>query len=418
MRGEPAHVIVGAGLVGARAAQALRAQGCDERIVLIGDDNAGTSGRPALAAGAQLGLNGRAAVRRRDGRWFADGDIEVLLGRRVTALDRVARSVLLDDGDRVDYTKLLLATGAAPRRLAVPGADLDGVHHMRWVEDSGRLASVLRAGGQIVVVGGGWAGLETAAAAREHGCDVTVLESRPVLLQDEVGPELGAFFAGLHLSHGVDLRLGRSAVAFRGDGRVTSVRTDDGAELPADAVVVALGVSPRVELAERAGLSCRDGILVDESLRTADPHVFAAGDAARPASPFYGAPLRIEHWANAMHSAPVAAAAMLGRATAYDRLPSRFTDQYGVGVQFTGRVDGYDQLVLHGDVAGPEFQAFWLIGRRVVAAMQVNLWDDGLAPAAELIRSRRPVDPERPADALRHDLSDQSMSAVHQDTLV
>jgi 3-phenylpropionate/trans-cinnamate dioxygenase ferredoxin reductase component len=296
---------------------------------------------------------------------------------------------------------LLLTTGASPRRLRLPGADLEGVHYLRRVEDSDRLRQTIRPGGRIVVVGAGWIGLETAAAARESGCDVTVIDPQPAPLIAALGSEMGAFFAGLHLRHGVDLRLSHTVTEFRGTDRVTSVLTGNGTEFAADAVIVGIGAIPNIELAEQAGLSCDNGIVVDETLCTQDPDIYAVGDVANTYRPFYGGHLRTEHWANALHGPPVAAQAMLGQRVAYDKLPYFFTDQYDVGMEFSGWIgpDGYDRLVTRGDVAGQAFHAFWLTGDRVVAGMQVNLWDDGIAPVEELIRSRQPVDPDRLADA-------------------
>jgi 3-phenylpropionate/trans-cinnamate dioxygenase ferredoxin reductase subunit len=401
MSNQPTYVIVGASLAGAAAAQTLREQGFARRIVLIGDEIELPYERPALSKGYLLGTDERAKIYVHDECWYADHAVDLLLGRRVTLLDRVAHQVELDTGARIGYAKLLLATGASPRRLRLPGAELEGVHYLRRVEDSDRLREAIRAGGRIVVVGGGWIGLETAAAAREFGCDVTVIDPQPAPLLAALGSEMGAFFAGLHLHHGVDLRLSHTVTEFRGTGRVNSVLTDDGSEFAADAVIVGIGAIPNIELAEQAGLSCDNGIVVNEMLCTQDPDVYAVGDVANSYRPFYGGHLRTEHWANALHGAPVAAQAMLGQRIAYDKLPYFFTDQYDVGMEFSGWIgaDGYDRLVTRGDVAGQAFHAFWLTDNRVVAGMQVNLWDDGIAPVDELIRSRQPVDPDRLADA-------------------
>jgi 3-phenylpropionate/trans-cinnamate dioxygenase ferredoxin reductase component len=401
MNNQPTYVIVGASLAGAAAAQTLREQGFAGRIVLIGDEIELPYERPALSKGYLLGTDERAKIYVHDECWYADHAVDLLLGRRVTLLDRVAHQVELDTGARIGYAKLLLATGASPRRLRLPGAELEGVHYLRRVEDSDRLREAIRAGGRIVVVGGGWIGLETAAAAREFGCDVTVIDPQPAPLLAALGSEMGAFFAGLHLHHGVDLRLSHTVTELRGTGRVNSVLTDDGSEFAADAVIVGIGAIPNIELAEQAGLSCDNGIVVNEMLCTQDPDVYAVGDVANSYRPFYGGHLRTEHWANALHGAPVAAQAMLGQRIAYDKLPYFFTDQYDVGMEFSGWIgpDGYDRLVTRGDVAGQAFHAFWLTDNRVVAGMQVNLWDDGIAPVDELIRSRQPVDPDRLADA-------------------
>jgi 3-phenylpropionate/trans-cinnamate dioxygenase ferredoxin reductase subunit len=347
-----------------------------------------------------MGKDERAKIYVHDESWYDEHAVELLLGRRVKELDRRAHQVELDTGERIRYAKLLLATGASPRRLDVPGADLGGLHYLRRVEDSDRLRDAIWSGGRVVVVGGGWIGLETAAAAREAGCEVTVIEPLDVPLVAGLGREMGTFFARLHVRHGVDLRLGRTVTGFRGRSRVTAVMTDDGSEFAAAAVVVGIGAVPNVELAKSAGLRCDNGIVVDASLCTEDPDIFAVGDVASSHHPFYGCHVRSEHWANALYGAPVAAQAMLGRRVAYDRLPYFFTDQYDVGMEYCGWVapNGYDRLVTRGDVDQQAFHAFWLSEERVVAGMHINLWEDGIAPAEELIRSRQPVDPDRLAD--------------------
>ncbi|TCO19639.1 3-phenylpropionate/trans-cinnamate dioxygenase ferredoxin reductase subunit [Kribbella steppae] len=392
-------VIVGASLAGATAAQTLREQGFAGRIVLVGDETELPYERPPLSKGYLLGKDERAKIYVHEERWYAEHAVELVLGRHVTLVDREAHEVELDTGDRIGYAKLLLATGASPRRLRVPGAELEGVHYLRRAEDSDRLREAISAGGRIVIVGAGWIGLEVAAAARESGCDVTVVDPQPAPLLAALGTEMGAFFAGLHLRNGVDLRMSHTVTGFQGTGRVTSVLTDAG-QFEAEAVVVGIGAIPNIELAQGADLSCDNGIVVDESLRTQDEDVYAAGDVSNSYHPFYGGHLRTEHWSNALRGAPIAAKAMLGQQVAYDRLPYFFTDQYDVGMEFCGWIgpDGYDRVVTRGDVDGQAFHAFWLTGECVVAGMHVNRWDDGIRPVEDLIRSRRSVDPDRLAD--------------------
>ncbi|GAA1592633.1 FAD-dependent oxidoreductase [Kribbella hippodromi] len=389
------YVIAGASLPGARAAQALREHGFAGRIVLIGDETTGPYERPALSNGYLLGKDERTKVFVHERRWHVAREVELRLGERVVSLDRGAHEVELSTGERIAYTKLLLATGASPRRVGLPGADLDGVHDLRWAADSDRLRETILDGGRIVVVGAGWTGLETAAAAREYGCAVTIVDSRPTLPADALGTEMGAFFAGLHRRHGVDLQLGRTVSGFRGTSEVSSVLTDDGGEFAADAVIVASRAVPNVELAQRAGLACDDGILVDESLRTDDPDIFAIGEVANSYRPFYAGHLRTEHWSNALHCAPVVAQSMLGRNVAYDRLPYFSTEQYDVEMEFTGHLDpaGYDQVIVRGDLSADAFQAFWLTNNQVVAGLHVNLWETGLQPIEDLIRNHPSVDP-------------------------
>lgn len=250
-------IIVGASLTGAKAAECLRKDGFDGRIVLVGAEQELPYERPTLSKSYLLGKEERAAIYVHDEQWYLDNAVELRLGRRATHLDLERHEVALDDGEKLRYTKVLLATGASARRLAVPGGDLDGVLYLRTVQDSDALREVLDAGGRIVVVGGGWIGLEAAAAARSKGCDVTVIEPRPIPLRTALGEEMGAYFADVHRRNGVDLRLRHKVTELRGTGRVSSVHTDDGSQLPADAVVVGVGVTPNVELAAQAGLRRR-----------------------------------------------------------------------------------------------------------------------------------------------------------------
>ena len=307
----------------------------------------------------------------------------------------------LAGGERLGYDKLLLTTGSSPRRLAVAGADLDGVLYLRMIEDADRLRAALADGGRrVVVVGAGWIGLEVTSAARGYGNDVAVVEPQPVPLRAALGDELGAVFAALHREHGVDLRLGTGVRELTGTGgHVTGVVTDGGDTVPADLVVVGVGIRPNTELAEQAGLEVDNGILADADLRTSNPDVYAAGDVANAYNPLLGRRLRVEHWANALHGGPAAARSMLGQDVAFDRVPYFFTDQYDLGMEYSGAVgpDGYDRVVYRGDVAAREFVAFWVHDGRVLAGMNVNVWDvtDGIQ---SLVRSGAKVDPDRLAD--------------------
>ncbi|MCR6483902.1 FAD-dependent oxidoreductase [Amycolatopsis sp. OK19-0408] len=394
------HVIVGGGLTGAKAAETLRAEGFAGRIVLIGAEPDLPYERPPLSKGYLLGQEDRASVFVHDEKWYADQKIEVLTGRRVTALDRAAHEVELAGGERVGYTKLLLATGASPRRLRVPGNDLKGVHYLRRLAHADRLRDALAAGGRVVVAGAGWIGLETAAAARGYGCEVTIVEPEPTPLHATLGAELGGYFADLHRGHGVDLRLGTGVTGFAGDSTVTAVRTDAG-EIPADVVVVGIGARPETQLAEEAGLAVDNGISVDAALRTEDPDVFAAGDVASVWHAAYDRRIRVEHWAEATNGGTAAARSMLGREVVHDDLPYFFTDQYDMGMEFTGWFPpgGYDSVVTRGGTDA--FHAFWLSDGRVVAGLHVNQWDEGLDAVRELIRSGRKVNAGELADPAR-----------------
>jgi 3-phenylpropionate/trans-cinnamate dioxygenase ferredoxin reductase subunit len=401
MDSDRTFVIVGAGLTGAKAAQTLREEGFTGRVVLVGDDHERPYERPPLSKGYLLGDQERNAVYVHDEQWYQDNAVELRLGQRVVGLDRSARQVELADGQRIDYTRLLLATGASPRRLRVPGNDLSGVHYLRRLNHADRLREALSAGGQVVIAGAGWIGLEIAAAARSRDCAVTVVEPAATPLHAALGPEMGNFFADLHRRHGVQFRFGSGIADIQGNGRVSAVTTSDGAVLPADTVVVGVGARPNTELAEQAGLIVDDGIIVDTSLRTSDPEIYAAGDVAAGPSARYGQRIRVEHWANAINSGPAAAKAMLGHDVTHDELPYFFSDQYDIGMEFAGLVTpgGYDRVVTRGNPEEQAFHAFWLSDNHVVAGMHVNLWDDGLGGVQELIHSRRPVDPDRLTDS-------------------
>jgi 3-phenylpropionate/trans-cinnamate dioxygenase ferredoxin reductase subunit len=392
-------VIVGAGLAGAKAAQTLRETGFGGEVVLLGEEPERPYERPPLSKGLLLGTAERESVFVHEAGWYAAHGVDLRTGTRVTAIDRAARQVELAGGLRIGYDALLLATGAAPRRLAVPGADVDGVLALRTLADCDRIAAALVDGGHLVVVGAGWIGLEVAAAARQRGATVTVVERSELPLLRVLGPNIARVFADLHRDHGVTFRFGAVVQAFRGEGRVSAVLLGDGTELRADAVVVGVGVDPNVALAERAGLAVDNGVVVDQALRSSDPRVFAAGDIANAYHPVYGTHLRVEHWATALHSGPAAARSMLGAEVVYDRLPYFYTDQYDLGMEYTGYAPpgGYDTVVVRGDLAKREFIAFWTARGRVMAGMNVNVWD--VAPLIEnLIRGKKPVDLARLAD--------------------
>jgi 3-phenylpropionate/trans-cinnamate dioxygenase ferredoxin reductase component len=329
--------------------------------------------------------------------FYAEHEIEVRLGRTVVGLDAAASRLTLDDGERLRYDLLLLATGAQPRRLSIPGADLDGVLYLRSVEDSDALRERLERGGQVVVVGGGWIGAEVAASARQRGLDVTVIDPLTVPLERALGREVGAIYRDIHTDHGVQMLMGTGVEAFEGDGAVRRVRTDDGRALECDFVVVGVGVQPRTGLAAEAGIAVDNGVLVDEHLQTSAPGVFAAGDVANAHHPLYRRRVRVEHWANALHQGPVAARAMLGQSAAYDRIPYFFSDQYDVGMEYAGFARDWDRVVFRGDTATREFIAFWLSGDRIVAGMNVNVWDV-TDTIQRLIRERVAVDDRRLAD--------------------
>jgi 3-phenylpropionate/trans-cinnamate dioxygenase ferredoxin reductase subunit len=397
MTTDQTFIVVGASLAGAKAAETLRAEGFDGRVVLVGAETERPYERPPLSKDYLRGEAPREKVHVHDEAFYADHDVELRLGRSAVGLDVAIRELALDDGERLRYDRLLLTTGAEPRRLEIPGADLEGVRYLRTVGDSDALRERLGEGRRVVVVGAGWIGAEVAASARQLGSDVTVVDPLTVPLERVLGAEVGAIYRDIHVDHGVRMLLGTGVEAFEGDRRVERVRTTDGRLLECDLVVVGVGVSPRTQLAERAGIAVENGIVVDERLRTGAPGVFAAGDVANAEHPFYGRRIRVEHWDNALNQGPAAARAMLGGDEPYARLPYFFSDQYDVGMEYAGFAPSWDRVVFRGDPAGREFIAFWLAGGRVVAGMNVNVWDVTDA-IQRLIRSRAVVDDRRLAD--------------------
>ncbi|HEX6027290.1 MAG TPA: FAD-dependent oxidoreductase [Solirubrobacter sp.] len=391
------HVIVGGGLAGAKAAEALRNEGFEGRIALFAEEAELPYERPPLSKDYLRGESPREQARVHPEQFYADNDIELRTGTRVTAIDTATTAVVLADGERIRYDRLLLATGARPRRLNVTGAELDGLLTLRELNDADTLRARLSASPRLVVVGAGWIGAEVAASARQLGCDVTVVEVAEVPLQHVLGREIGGLYAEIHRDHGVRLLTGVSVHGFAGAGRVERVELADGRAIDCDLVVAGVGVSPRVELAEAGGLAVENGILVDAQLQTSVPGIFAAGDVANVAHPFYGHRLRVEHWANALHQPEVAAPAMLGKPAVWDRLPYFFSDQYDVGMEYAGLASGDDEVLIRGDRDRRELIAFWLRDERVVAGMNVNVWDvtDDIQA---LIRAGRPVDRARLAD--------------------
>ena len=389
-------VIVGAGMAGAKAAETLRDEGFDGRLVLLGAEPDPPYERPPLSKEYLRGEAEREQSQVHPAAFYAEHDIELRTGADVVALDPERRELALEGGERLAFDRVLLTTGAAPRRLSLPGTELDGVHYLRTLADSDALRARFGAGGKLVVIGAGWIGCEVAASARQCGMDVTVVAPDAVPLERVLGPEVGAIYRDIHLDHGTEMLLGTAVASFEGSAGVERVRTQDGQTIDCDAVVVGVGATPRVGLAEAAGIETGDGVLVDERLQTGAPGVFAAGDVANHLHPALGR-LRIEHWDNALHQGPAAARSMLGATDAYTRTPYFFSDQYDVGMEYSGHATGSDRVVFRGEPATREFIAFWLREDRVVAGMNVNVWDVA-EPIQRLIAAGRPVDARRLAD--------------------
>jgi 3-phenylpropionate/trans-cinnamate dioxygenase ferredoxin reductase subunit len=381
-------VIIGGGLAGAKAAEALRDQGYDGDLVLIADEQLLPYERPPLSKSYLLGASPWEDAVVHPESWYAENLVDLRLDARATAL-RPDEHIVEVNGDELRYDKLVLATGSTPRHL--PGDDQ--LLHLRRRADSDAIRERFGVG-RMVIVGGGWIGLEVASAARQAGTEVTVLEMAQLPLLAAIGPEMAHVFAELHRDHGVDLRTGVSVDALRPDG----VRLADGTSIDADTVLVAIGARPDTDVAEAAGLAVDDGVLVDASLRTSDRDIYAIGDIANAEHPFLGRRVRVEHWANALNQPATAGAAMLGKPASYDALPYFYTDQYDLGMEYVGLAHDYAEVVIRGDRPGREFVAFWLDrDQRVLAGMNVNVWDV-VDAIRELIRSRVPVDPTWLAD--------------------
>ena len=380
-----------------RRLKALREEGFEGRIVVVGDESEQPYERPPLSKDYLRGQSGRREAHVHPEAFYRDKQIELRLATRVERIDVAGRQLALTGGEALRYNRLMLATGAEARRLDVPGADLVGVHYLRDVDEADAIAARLRKGKRVVVIGAGWIGCEVAASARQQGLDVTLVERDVVPLERVLGRQAGGFYAQLHRDHGVDVRTGTELARFEGKYHVRRVRLADGSAIECDFVVVGIGATPRTQLAAWAGVAVDNGILVSRRLEATVSGVFAAGDVANAFHPFYGRHLRVEHWANALHQPATAARAMLGKPASYERLPYFYSDQYDVGMEYTGYATEWDEVLFRGDPATREFMAFWLQDGRVVAGMNVNVWD--VVDTVEgLIRSRRRVDTSRLRD--------------------
>ena len=413
--GSQRFVIVGAGLAGAKAAETLRREGFDGRLVLIGDEPELPYERPPLSKEYLRGESAETPFVHSES-FYEDQNVEVLTSVRVTGVDPGLREILLEGDRHLGYDRLLVATGSVPRRLDVPGGSLEGVHYLRTLADSNRIAERIKAKGRVVVVGSGWIGAEIAASARQEGCEVTMIEMASLPLERVLGPEVARIYLDLHRDHGVTFLPETTVKRFEGEHAVERVVTGDGERIDADFVVVGIGVAPRTGLLEGGHLEIDDGLVVNEHLESSTPGVFAAGDVANAWHPFYGRRLRVEHWANALNQGPVAAKAMLGQNAIYDEIPYFFSDQYDAGMEYSGYATEWDEVVFRGDPAKREFIAFWLKDERVVAGLNMNVWDVS-DPIRELIRLRRPIDREAlvdsaiPLSQLTADAADEAASA-------
>lgn len=394
-------VIVGAGLAGAKAVEALRGEGFAGRVVLIGEEPERPYERPPLSKEFLQGKADREKIFVHPKAWYAEHDVELRTSTRATAIDPSAHRVDCSRGGPIGYDKLLLATGSSPRQLSLPGAERHRVHYLRRIEDSQQLKFALSTRSRVAILGAGWIGLEVAAAARGAGMETTLLERGELPLQRILGTEAAEVFAALHRGHGVDLRCGVQAERITGDDprQPAGVQMTDGTLIEADLVVAGIGAVPNTLLAAGAGLVMENGVKVDEHLCSSDPDIYAAGDVANAFHPLLGQHIRSEHWFNALSQPAVAARSMMGQDAVYAEVPYFYSDQYELGMEYSGHVapDGHDEVVFRGDRDKLEFIAFWLKNRQVVAGMNVNVWDQ-TETIKDLVRSGRPVDAVRLAD--------------------
>ena len=390
-------VIVGASLAGAKAAEGARTAGFDGRVVLVGDEHGPPYERPPLSKAVLRGEKAPETTRVHDAGFYATNNIELVTGRSVEAIDLDARQVRLDGGESLPFATAVLATGAAPRPIDIPGAGLAGVHYLRSISDAARLGGAIRNARRVAVIGAGWIGSEVAASARQLGADVVLIDPAPVPLRRVLGDEIGEVFRRLHADNGVQLRLRAGVVELRGADTVEQVVLSGGEVEAADVVVIGIGVTPRVELAVAAGLKVDNGIVVDEHLQSSAPGVYAAGDVASAWHPHYRHHLRVEHWSNALNQGIAAGTNAAGGDESYTRLPYFFSDQYDLGMEYVGYSDPDDAVVVRGSLADREFIAFWHRDGIVTAAMNVNVWDV-VEDLKAIVASGHPLEPGRLGD--------------------
>lgn len=365
-------VIVGAGHAAGQAVASLRQEGYAGAIILIGEESIAPYQRPPLSKKFLAGEIGLDRVLFKPLEFYAKADAELMLDERVAAIDPAASSVRLDDGRTIPYSDLILATGGRVRRLACPGADLPGVHYLRTIADVEGIRADFREGARLVIVGGGYIGLEVAAVAVKRGLDVTVLEMAPTVLGRVTCPQVAGFFERVHREEGVKILTGTALEAIEGEARVTGVRTGAGEVLPADFVIAGIGILPNQGLAAEAGLACDNGIVVDELCRTSKDRIYAVGDCTNHPNPIYGRRLRLESVHNALEQAKTAAASICGKEKPYAQVPWFWSDQYDLKLQIAGLSQGYDEVVIRGDISGRSFAAFYLKDGRLIAVDAVN----------------------------------------------
>ena len=394
---DPGIVVIGAGQAGGWAARTLRDEGFEGSVVVIGDEPYPPYERPPLSKDVLLGKEPAESSYLWPQGTFDELGIELRTGVEATAIDREAGTVALSDGGSIAYGKLLIATGGRVRKLPIAGAELDGVHYLRGIDDSAAIRADLGEGARLVVIGGGWIGLEVAAAARMLGAEVTVVEALDMLCARALTPDMAAFLLDVHRGRGVDVRLGATIEALTGEGRVNGARLSGGEVLPATAVVIGIGIVPNVELAEAAGLAVDNGIAVDALCRTSDPDIFAAGDVTNHPNDLLGRSIRLESWENAQNQGIAAAKAMLGGETPYREIPWFWSDQYDVNIQLVGLPADFEETVTRGERADGSFVEFYMKGGRIDGAASINNPRD-IRFAKRLMQAEKIVDPAQLAD--------------------
>jgi 3-phenylpropionate/trans-cinnamate dioxygenase ferredoxin reductase subunit len=366
-----AMVIIGAGHAAGQAAASLRQEGHEGEIIIIGDEPHIPYQRPPLSKQYLSGEQGIERVYLRPEKFYADKSITLRIGERVESIDTGAQTLTTDVGDTVAFEKLLIATGSRPRKLNIPGSDFAGVHYLRTIADVDAIRAEFAPGKKLVIVGGGYIGLEVASVGIQAGLEVHVLEMEERILQRVTTPEMSEYYHALHEGRGVHIHTNTMVSGFAGDGSISSVQCGD-QEFAADVAVIGIGIVPNVEVAESAGIKCDNGVVVDEGCATSAANVYAAGDCTNHPNPLLDRRLRLESVPNAMEQARVAAANMCGGEKTYASIPWFWSDQYELKLQMVGFSADGDSQILRGDKAANKFAVFYLKDGKVVAADAVN----------------------------------------------
>jgi 3-phenylpropionate/trans-cinnamate dioxygenase ferredoxin reductase subunit len=397
MDGSSRYVILGASLAGGTAAETLRSEGFDGKVILVGAEPERPYERPPLSKEYLRRESPREDVFLNTPAYYEKQGIELRLGQRARALHATEKLIELDSGYKIGYEKLLITTGTSPRQLRVPGADLEGIFYLRTLPDSDALGEALKKGPHVLVVGAGFIGSEVAASARSTGCAVTMLEVAAVPLVRALGEQVGAIYADFHRERGVNVRTGEMVTEFRGSDRLEAAVTSSGEVIPCDVAVIGVGVAPAVDFLQGSGIEIDNGVLTDEMCRTNIPDIFAAGDVASWWHPTWRERLRLEHYDNALNQGVAAAKSMLGIGEPYAPIPYFWSDQYDLNLQYRGYASRWDEIAVRGNPAEHSFSAFYLLGGRLRACLSVNRFPDQLA-ATQLISAASRVDARQLSD--------------------